>query len=428
MGDQINSSGRTVEATDEPSPTASSSQNGKKAPKTLADKIQSLPASSRAPKGVKPRKKNKAAKADLRRRGRKPYPVMTFEEALAIGQGILEHGAGHPMRRNTLLEKLKLFNNQPTKNLITASSKYGITSGSHDADEIRLTPAGADAVSPKPTVKRYQARFELALKSVPHFFKLYDRFKGGKMPATEVMRDALDDLDAGDRPQCVDIFIANAKTVGILQVKEGAGFLLTLEELLEQAPASGNATRTVPESDETPANGVGSDAEEFDKVCFFIAPIGADDSEHRHHSDAILSSFVEHALAEHGLKVIRADKISKPGMISAQIIEYVLKSKLVVADLSFHNPNVFYELCLRHVTGKPTVHLIREADRIPFDVGNFRTIPIKMDSVYGILAKLDTYRAEIAQQIRQVLADGVSTNNPILTYCPKGRFVVEGEA
>jgi hypothetical protein len=70
------------------------------------------------------------------------------------------------------------------------------------------------------------------------------------------------------------------------------------------------------------------------------------------------------------------------------------------------------------------VHLTRESDYIPFDVGNFRTVKLKFDSVYGLLARLDTYRAEIAQQIRQVLMDGASTDNPILTFCAKGRFVV----
>ena len=70
------------------------------------------------------------------------------------------------------------------------------------------------------------------------------------------------------------------------------------------------------------------------------------------------------------------------------------------------------------------MHLTRESDYIPFDVGNFRTVKLKMDSVYGILAQLDTYRAETAQQIRQVLMDGASTDNPIPTFCPKGRFAV----
>lgn len=351
---------------------------------------------------------------------------------MKLGQGIMEHGAGHPMQRVTLLKKLSLADNPATRNLFANSSKYAITSGGRDADEIKLTDSGKMALDPDaPARQRTQARFELSIKAVEPFFKLYDRFKGGKLPAPEVMRDALAEIDQGDRQQCVDIFVSNAGIVGLLQTREGAQHLLTIERYLDELPSSGALGRSAFVT-KTETSGLGDEtastvSDDFDRVCFFIAPIGSDDSEQRQHSDAILSSFVEPAITEHKLSVIRADKISKPGMISAQVIEYILRSKLVVADLSYHNPNVFYELALRHATGKPTVHLIREADKIPFDVGNFRTIPIKMDCVFAVLAKLETYRSEIAQQIRQVLADGVTTNNPILAFCPNGRFVLNGE-
>ena len=49
------------------------------------------------------------------------------------------------MKRDTLLEKLDLPLNQTTKDLITASTKYGITTGSHDAPELKLTEEGAKA-------------------------------------------------------------------------------------------------------------------------------------------------------------------------------------------------------------------------------------------------------------------------------------------
>ncbi|PYI86828.1 MAG: hypothetical protein DME26_08260, partial [Verrucomicrobia bacterium] len=204
----------------------------------------------------------------------------------------------------------------------------------------------------------------------------------------------LDDLDQGDRPQCVDIFISNAKTVGILKTLEGASHLVTIETLLDELPPGPRATDIIArQPSQAPAAGSGNgetEKEDFERVCFFIAPIGDEGSEQRQHSDAVLASFVEPALAEHKLKVIRADKITKPGMISGQVIEYIIKSKLVVVDMSFHNPNVFYELCLRHVTGKPTVHLIRESDRIPFDVANFRTVALKMDSVYSVCRNRST--------------------------------------
>jgi hypothetical protein len=70
-------------------------------------------------------------------------------------------------------------------------------------------------------------------------------------------------------------------------------------------------------------------------------------------------------------------------MIGKQVLEHVLRSKLVIADLSFHNPNVFYELCLRHATRLPTVQLIRANERIPFDIDQYRTIKIDTGDVYA---------------------------------------------
>lgn len=375
----------------------------------------------------------KSRAGDQRRPGRKPYPVMTFEEALRIANGLMEHGQGHPMKRTTLLAALGMGDSQPTRNLITTSGKYGITLGSYQSEELSLTENGRLVVDPKSTGrKKAQACFDLAIAGVSSFKKLYDKFKGGNKPATEVMRDALDDLDEGDRPQCVDIFIANSKYIGLLQTRSGAAYLLTIDQLLEELPSrqgTSSPVNRVSESDQ-PSQSVGGESKgvSFDRVCFFIAPIDEEGSVERQHSDAVLASFVEPLLKEHGLTIVRADQITKPGMITGQVIEYIAKSKLVVADLSFHDPNVFYEVCLRHVTGKPTVHLIREGEEIPFDLKDFRTIFLPVREVYSMLAKFDTSKAEIAQQIRQVLADGATVNNPILAYFPSAKFVLDGAA
>jgi hypothetical protein len=158
---------------------------------------------------------------------------------------------------------------------------------------------------------------------------------------------------------------------------------------------------------------------EWDDICFYISPIGEDGTEQRQHADLFLGSIVEPALEEFALTVVRADKIGKPGMITAQIIEHVLRSKLVVADLSYHNPNVFYELCLRHVCRLPTVQIIRKVDKIPFDLDQFRTIQIDTTNIFTMVPNLQIYRAEITTQVRTALKDPDSADNPVTTYYPK---------
>jgi hypothetical protein len=133
---------------------------------------------------------------------------------------------------------------------------------------------------------------------------------------------------------------------------------------------------------------------------------------------------VERALAtvEPKLRVVRADKITQPGMITKQVIEYLLKSRLVVADLSYHNPNVFYELAVRHATGKPVIHIKRTSDPIPFDNKDFRTIDIEFEDKFDILSQIETVRSTIAQFSRQSLGAGDNSDNPLLIYFPDHRF------
>jgi hypothetical protein len=132
-------------------------------------------------------------------------------------------------------------------------------------------------------------------------------------------------------------------------------------------------------------------ASAYDSTCFYITPIGTDDSDQRKHSDFFMEYVVTPAVKEFNLRVVRADQIGKPGMIGKQVLEHILKSRLVIADLSFHNPNVFYELCLRH-TRLPTVQMIRAAEPIPFDIEQYRTVKIDTKDLYGFLPKLQNLR------------------------------------
>jgi hypothetical protein len=73
--------------------------------------------------------------------------------------------------------------------------------------------------------------------------------------------------------------------------------------------------------------------------------------------------------------VFRADQIDTPGMTTSQVLRAVQESDLVVADLTGHNPNVFYELAVRHAVENSVIHVIeprRQSDegaRTPRDGG-----------------------------------------------------------
>ncbi len=110
------------------------------------------------------------------------------------------------------------------------------------------------------------------------------------------------------------------------------------------------------------------------KECFVVSPIGADGSPTRRRSDQVLKYVVEDVVARLGYSVVRADRIADAGRIDSQLLEHVVSADLVVADLSGANPNVFYELAVRHALAKPFVQLCHLDDQLPFDIQGLRTI------------------------------------------------------
>ncbi len=145
------------------------------------------------------------------------------------------------------------------------------------------------------------------------------------------------------------------------------------------------------------------------KNCFVISPIGEADSEIRKRADQILRHVIRPAVAAAGYTAVRADEIDKPGIITSQVIQHVVNDPLVIADLTDRNPNVFYELAIRHALRKPLVQLIKKGERIPFDVAGTRTIQVDnhdLDSVEGA-------KKEITTQIQSLERDPSDLETPI---------------
>jgi hypothetical protein len=367
------------------------------------------------------------AVAARRKRTNRPFPAASFEETLEFANAIFEIGGGQPVRRLTLFDHLKKApESGPSRQLITNASKYGLMKGNAASEHLQLTEDGLKSVDdgghPKREVAR--ARVKLAIEEVEPFKRLYEQFVNSRLPAKAVLVDAMTASGVGAEfaDEGVDTLIVNLRFVGLLQTLSGADRIVTVDHLLDTLPS----TATIPPLANASAPFVGAEGRSvvtqeqasFDTTCFYVTPIGEPDSVERRHSDLFLGNIVEPALATFGLKVVRADAIDKPGMITRQVIEYLVRSRLVIADLSFHNPNVFYEICLRHAVRQPIVQLIRAGERIPFDIHQMRTIVIDNTDIYTLVPKIETYRSEIANQARRALEEGAEVDTPLSIYFP----------
>jgi hypothetical protein len=148
------------------------------------------------------------------------------------------------------------------------------------------------------------------------------------------------------------------------------------------------------------------------RKCFVIGPIGQPGSETRIHADDLMTYIVApcHALKEFEYDdPVRADTMNEPGRITSQIIELLNDADLVIADLTQNNPNVYYELSLRHALGKPVVHMALEGTPLSFDVQDNRTILYTMHA-----RRVESAKNELSNQIRRVHQEGYKAMNPIL--------------
>lgn len=359
-----------------------------------------------------------------RSRRNMPFATMPASECTIVPESIWKYAAGQNIRRLTLFDQMgKAPESGPSRTLITAASKYGFIKGSTQSEYIELTENGYIAFNPEENEKRrIKAKFEMIIQGNEFFNGLYEKYKNLKLPVKSVLIDSLGELGLDEvyREEGAELFVENARYIGIIKLLSGAERIVPIEQLIEET----EGTNIIEGKDSTDRDGSiqVSGTSEWNKICFFIAPIGSDGSEERKHSDLFLESIVAPAIEKFGFEVVRADNISKAGMITSQIIDYIVNAGLVICDLSFHNPNVFYELSLRHSTKKPTVHIIRKKDGIPFDINDFRTIVIDDSDIYTLIPAIESYKTQITQQVRQMLDDPESIDNPILSYLEKNKI------
>lgn len=71
-----------------------------------------------------------------------------------------------------------------------------------------------------------------------------------------------------------------------------------------------------------------------------------------------------------GISTGRADDIFSSGSVMNDVWNLINSAKILIADCTTMNPNVFYELGIAHTLGKPTILIAQSQDDIPFDIAH----------------------------------------------------------
>lgn len=150
------------------------------------------------------------------------------------------------------------------------------------------------------------------------------------------------------------------------------------------------------------------------KKCFIITPIGTDKSSTREKAEGVID-VIKPILEKHDFNLIVPHKMPEPGSITQQILECILNHELVIANLTELNPNVMYELAVRHASGLPIITIAEDGTKLPFDITTERTI-FYTDDMKGVL-KL---QSKMEDAIKSIDFLSNEPNNPI--YRAKQNF------
>lgn len=76
----------------------------------------------------------------------------------------------------------------------------------------------------------------------------------------------------------------------------------------------------------------------------------------------------------YNFEIINADEIYGPGIIISDIIDKINKSKIIIAEVTLENANVFYEVGYAQALKKPTILIAEKGRVLPFDINAFRVL------------------------------------------------------
>src|SRR5262249_17904602 len=123
------------------------------------------------------------------------------------------------------------------------------------------------------------------------------------------------------------------------------------------------------------------------------------------------------ALELAGLNAMRADALITRGSIHKATFEAILHSEFMVADITGTNPNVFYELGIRHAVARRATAIVKSTNTsVPFDLTQLQAVQSETSDakLRNTSAFIERLRRVIEQRIQEQFVD-----SPLYEFFPE---------
>jgi hypothetical protein len=319
---------------------------------------------------TKPKQPQEArARSDATTRAK--YPRHSVERALRIPKAILEQNAGKPC---TPEQAAVLLGGTSAKGPfaveIASATKYGFLD--RKEGKLELTDLARRILRPTSTEDEVKGYREAVLKA-PEISEVYKHYRGENLPDDETfLRNTLVEtfhIPEPDYPDFKRIFLDALANAKLLQKHGDKTRVLDVSEQVAS-----------PEEKSDRIKKLGADvAVKAGETCFVMQPFAAPYGDY-------YERIYRPAIEKTGLQPVKADaEIFATGKIIDQVWRGINSAKVLVAELTTKNPNVFYELGLAHALNKPVVLVSSNEPDVPFDLQHIRVIYYDVtDPFWGI--------------------------------------------
>jgi hypothetical protein len=114
----------------------------------------------------------------------------------------------------------------------------------------------------------------------------------------------------------------------------------------------------------------------------------------------LYSEVIQPVADEFGLEAYHVGEVFGPGVILNDIVQGLVEAKVVIAEVTPSNQNVFYELGYAHALGKPAILLAERGKQLPFDITGYRCLFYE-NTIGGKKQVEDALRTHLASIMRE---------------------------